>query len=76
VTEVDILNEKRKLYATYFNNIGVAIFAIGMVGPLFKNVLVLSSDFGNLSNMGYIIMVLGLSVFFHGIGRSKLEELE
>jgi cytochrome bd-type quinol oxidase subunit 2 len=77
-------NERRKLAATYYNNLAVATAVTGFVVPYFTFVLTPAlpnaSMVEDLTNNWYSILVvlaalLG-SVLLHRTGRAKLEGME
>jgi hypothetical protein len=71
-----VRNEKAKLTATYVNGLGIAIFAVGSLAPLFNT---LSSTAPGLPYWGLAI-ISGLcfagSVALHLFARRILEGLE
>lgn len=69
-----IRNEQTKLLATYLNGLGIAVFAVGSLAPVF------SSLYGDRGPSGFMALVSILCVFVSGtlhlMARRVLRRLE
>lgn len=69
-----IRNEQTKLLATYLNGLGVAVFAVGSLAPVFSS---LYGDRGPSAFMAVVsILCVLASGILHLMGRRVLRRLE
>jgi hypothetical protein len=67
-------NEQAKLAATYFNDIAIALAALGSIAPWIA-FLVQGSDPGAAKLVAISILCISLSIGLHYLGRKALKRL-